>query len=115
MSEEKRREALEKLAGSAEPGTFDAYYREKEDERFGDDIAAATRAIANTPKELELIRARLLDQVTGWAEIEVSMRTKYALVKGAEAANITVDQYLTQALTALDAAMAYHETKDETP
>ena len=101
--EARRREALEHLAASTPPGTYDAYYREKEDERFGDDIAAATRAIANTPKELDLIRTRLLDQVTGWVEIEVDLKTKYALVRGAEDAGITVDQYLRHALVAYEA------------
>lgn len=51
------------------PGAFDSYYEMKADERFGADIADATRKFADDPEDLARIRRMLLRMFNATDEI----------------------------------------------
>lgn len=110
---DEKRAAREALVGSAPPGAYDDYYEMKDDERFGADIAAATRAIANSPQELRRIRNRVMAKFEGWTEIEVPVRTKADLVARAEAASMTVAEYIVALLVGEDCRRIMAEQQGE--
>lgn len=66
----------------------------RDDQRFGAEIAARTRAIAVSDNDLERHREKLVHSIDGWVTLDLSAETKERLIHEADQADMTVADYL---------------------